>query len=257
MARTAASGDPRLARVRVVLVETSHPGNVGACARAMKSMGLARLDLVRPKRFPSADATARAAGADDLLVRAAVWDSLAEAVAGCGWVVGTSARDRRHIDWPSMDARACAEEAVARLGASEVALVFGRENSGLSNAELDLCHALVSVPAVDAFRSLNLAAAVQVLAYELRREVESAPAGAPAPPGTRDDPPATAAELEGLFEHLERTLIAIEYLDPHAPKLLMRRLRRLFVRAQPLRSEVNILRGVLTAAGRKRGPRRG
>ena len=257
--------------MRIVLVETSHPGNIGACARAMKSMGLHRLYLVRPKRFPSADATARAAGADDLLQAATVCDTLTAAIHDCGFVVATSAR-QRHISWPVMDARECAAGALEQARDTEVALVFGRENAGLTNDELDQCHAMVTIPADPDFQSLNLAAAVQVLAYELHYQALAGVAPRPEEAGQeiaggqdsgddacsaraedpRVDRPASGAELDGLYRHMEQTLIDIEYLDPGAPKLLMRRLRRLFNRAQMLRSELNIVRGVLSAIERVR-----
>ena len=263
MNTTANPGSPRcdsLARVLVVLVETSHPGNIGAVARAMKTMGLSRLALVKPHQFPSAQATARAAGADDLLANARVCDSLAEAVADCAWVVGTSVRSR-HIAWSSLGPEEVAAKAMAP-GSGSLAIVFGRENSGLTNDELDHCNQLLTIPTDSGFRSLNIAAAVQIVAYELRRAVLSCggqsqnavtavrAADIPNPRDDADsdrDPPSSSAELEGLFEHLERALIHAGYLDPNAPKLLMRRLRRLFGRSALLRSEVNILRGVLAA----------
>ena len=246
----AGAGDLRRAfvSIRVVLVEPSHPGNVGAVARAMKAMGLVRLCLVRPRAFPSAEATARAAGADDLLMAAVVCEDLDEAIGDCAWVAATSAR-ARHLSWPELDPADCARKALSHAPA-EVALVFGRERSGLTNPELDRCHAAVRIPSDPAFPSLNLGCAVQVLAYELRRAALAEAAGrtgpAPLPAGERD-PPARAAELGRLYEHLERALVEVGYLDPEAPRLLMRRLRRLFNRAGMLRSELNILRGVLSA----------
>ncbi len=235
-------------KLRVVLVETSHPGNIGAVARAMKTMCLGRLYLVRPKRFPCAEATARAAGADDVLYRATVCESLSDALEGCGWVIGTSAR-ARHIAWPSVAPRDSALKAVVQARSTDVALLFGRENSGLKNSELDHCHALVRIPTNPAFSSLNIAAAVQILGYELqlaslepsgswRGEIES-------------HVPVSSEDMEGLYEHLMQALIDIGYLDVAAPKLLMRRLRRLFNRAVPDRTELNILRGILTAAQRR------
>ena len=241
-----------LAGVRVVLVEPSHPGNIGAVARAMKTMGLGRLHLVRPLRFPSAEATARAAGADDLLVSAPICEDLAQALGDCAWAAATTARIR-HLPWPELDPAGCAREALARAPA-EVALVFGREATGLTNPEIDLCQATVRIPTEDGFPSLNLGGAVQVLAWELRRAAlaRDTEAGARAlPPRVHErDPPAQGAELGGFYEHLEHTLVDIGYLDPAAPRLLMRRLRRLFNRAGMLRSELNILRGVLRAAQR-------
>jgi len=234
-----------LERIRVVLVESTHPGNVGGVARAMKTMGLKRLVLVNPSRYPSAEATARAAGADDVLYDAAMVDTLDEALAGCDWAVATSARPRS-LGWPELDPRTCAEAVLGRAAVGEVALVFGRENSGLSNRELDRCQALVRIPTDPAFRSLNLAAAVQLLAWEIRVAAGAAGAGEP----SEADRPATVEELEGLYAHLERALVTIGYLDPDKPKKLMRRLRRLYARARLERAELDILRGILRAAER-------
>ena len=237
--------DGPLQRVRIVLVEPTHPGNIGAAARAMKAMGLDRLCLVAPRTFPSAAATARAAGADDVLHRALVVESVDDALAGCGLVLGTTARVRR-IEWPVIDAREGARRAVAQSARAPVAVVFGRERSGLTNAETDRCHALIRIPAAERFSSLNVAAAVQIVAYEMR--VAAFGEGVPKAPSRGRA--ATADELEGFYRHLEATLVEIGYLDPAAPKLLMRRLRRLFSRVEPDRAEVNILRGILTAAAR-------
>lgn len=234
-------------RIRIVLVEPSHPGNIGAVARGMKTMGLRRLWLVRPRRFPSADATARAAGADDVLYGAVICDGLDEALAGCGWVLATTAR-ARHIGWPLYHPREAAAGAVAQARHGDVALVFGREHSGLTNAELDRCQAVVHIPTNPAFRSLNIAAAVQVLAYELYLAV--AQQATQAASVQHAEPPATAEQMEGFYRHLEDTLIAVGYLDPAKPKHLMRRLRRLFSRARPDRTELDILRGILSAAER-------
>jgi TrmH family RNA methyltransferase len=231
--------------IRVVLVETSHPGNIGAAARAMRAMGLEQLVLVNPARYPHADASARAAGADGLLTRARVVPDLASAVADCAWVVATSARPR-HLRWPEVDPRGFAREALARAQRAPVAVVFGRESSGLSNGELDRCHALLRLPAVAAFSSLNLAAAVQVVAYEIRLAcLVGRREAAGAAPGT-DGEQVTQAEMESFYAHLERVLVTIGYLDPDKPRLLSRRLRRMFNRMQPDRAELNILRGILS-----------
>ena len=235
-----------LHRVRIVLVEPTHPGNIGATARAMKAMGLGGLCLVAPERFPSAEATARAAGADDVLHQARVVDSMEAAVADCGLVLGTTARVRR-IEWPVIGAREGARRAVRQSAQSPVAVVFGRERSGLTNAEIDRCHALIRIPTQARFSSLNVAAAVQIVAYEMRVAMHGEGVEK-ASPKARD---ATADEIEGFYRHLESTLVEIGYLDPAAPKLLMRRLRRLFSRAEPDRAEINILRGILTAATRR------
>jgi len=239
----------RLDRLRVVLVDTSHPGNIGAVARAMWAMELRDLTLVRPKRFPSADATARAAGADALLYHATLCDTLEEAVADCTWVVGTTVR-ARHLSLPGLTPREFAGRAMEEAGQGPVALVFGRERAGLSNDELDLCQAVACIGTNPAFSSLNVAAAVQVFAYELRV------AGSGAPPfdgGDASDQATTAAEMEGFYGHLEQTLTDIGYHDPRSPKLLMRRLRLLYGRAQPDRAELNILRGILAATRRAAG----
>ena len=246
----------KLEGVRVVLVDTSHPGNIGAVARAMWAMGLARLSLVRPKHFPSADATARAAGADALLYHAQVCDSLEQALADCAWVVGTSVRSRR-LELPRLTPRGFAARAVEEARHGEVALVFGREQAGLSNQELDQCQAVASVATNPDFNSLNLAAAVQVFTYELRLAFCDGTRGSAAGSSDNGAGVTTAAELEGLYTHLEQALTDIGYYDPQAPKLLMRRLRHLYNRARPDRAELNILRGILAASQRAAGKSRG
>lgn len=244
-----------LSRVRIVLVETSHPGNIGAVARAMMTMRLEQLYLVRPLKFPHAEAVARASGATGILDRARVCDSLDEALRGCTLVAGASAR-RRTVPWPELTPRECApgmREAATGSGEADVALVFGREKTGLSNEELDRCRYLVRIPCNPRFASLNLGSAVQVLCYELLLA-----AGIPdIPPQDPEEIAATAEELERMFEHLEQTLVALRFLDPENPRLLMRRLRRLYHRAGLTQSEVSILRGILTASGFGRGAAQG
>jgi len=243
-----------LKNIRIVLIETSHPGNIGSVARAMKNMRLEQLYLVRPKRYPHAEATARASGADDLLARARVCDELDEALKGCRLVVGASAR-LRAVEWPQFDPRACARKVLAEAAEGEVALIFGRESSGLRNSELDRCQYLVHIPANPEYSSLNLSQAVQVLSYELN--IGALAAEADPPPGeTRAVAPAEA--MEGFFDHLEQALIDIGFSDPRQSEKLRRRLRRLFFRARPDLEELNILRGILSAAqGRKSMRRRG
>ncbi len=234
-----------MSAIRIVLVETSHPGNIGAVARAMKNMQLDELVLVAPRSFPHAEATARASGADDILARARVVETLDEALDGCELAIGASAR-LRTIAWPQVEPRECAALAHSAGEGAQVALVFGREDSGLSNEELERCNYLVHIPTNPDYSSLNIAMAVQVLAYELflvRRE-----GGAPPPPEDEYEPAATADELEGLFAHFEKALVAIDFLDPDNPRQLLRRLRRLFLRARISKVEYNILRGILTAA---------
>lgn len=226
--------------VRFVLVETSHPGNIGAAARAMRVMGFGELVLVRPRSFPHAEATAMASTADDVLERARVCDGLDDALAGARLVLATSAR-RRSLGWPEYDARAAA--ALAAGHDEPVALVFGRERSGLRNDELDRCHYLVHIPTATDYGSINLAQAVQVVAYELRMAALQGR-------GARgsDEPAAAHEDLQRFYEHLETALTDIGFLDPAKPRLLMRRLRRLFGRAEPSAPEVGMLRGILRAA---------
>lgn len=234
--------------VRIVLVNTSHPGNVGGVARAMKNMGLSDLRLVTPQDYPSAEATARASGADDLLAQAQVLDDLDEALAGSRLVLGTSARQRT-LRWPELDPRQAAARLLDAARTGPVAVLFGRERTGLTNEELDRCQALIHIPSNPEYSSLNLAAAVQVLSYELRMAaLEHAPAAVPAPTG--GELPASHEELERLYAHLEETLLLLEFLDPDNPRHLMRRLRRLFAKADPTINEVNILRGILTQAAK-------
>lgn len=230
--------------IRIVMVETSHPGNIGAAARAMKNMCLERLYLVRPRRFPDEEATVRASRADDILENAVVCDTVQQALEGCSMVFGASARSLRALPWPQLDARSTAELVAQQASDTEVALVFGREHSGLTNEELALCNYLLHIPTNEAFSSLNVAAAIQVVSYELmmtrRGEWQ-------APYSNKEDEVASAEEVEGLIEHLERTMIAVGFLDPANPRQLMRRMRRLFNRARVEKTEVNILRGVLSA----------
>lgn len=240
-----------LNRIRVVLVNTSHPGNIGAVARAMKNMGLNRLTLVAPELFPHHDATSRASGADDILANAEVVTSLDEAIAECQFVVGASARSRT-ISWPTYDPREAAEVMMETANDAEVAIVMGRENSGLSNAELEKCNYLVHIPANPEYSSLNIAAATQVLVYELRMaalasSIEKRKAEAVSD-WSSDKPFATTEEMEGLFNHYQEALTQLDFLDPGNPRQLMRRLRRLYGRTRLDRVEVNILRGILTSA---------
>jgi tRNA (cytidine32/uridine32-2'-O)-methyltransferase len=236
--------------VRIVLVETSHPGNIGAAARAMKTMGLVDLALVRPKHFPSEEATARASGADDLLQRARVFESLPEAIADCRYVVGASAR-LRAMRWPVDDPRAMAQNVWRQLAEGAVAIALGPEQSGLTNEDMLRCHALVHIPTAPDYGSLNLAMAVQVLCYELRMAPEE---NRISEPESRDAQPATAAELEGFHAHLEQVLWDARFLHPDHPKQLRLKLRRLFTRAALDRNEINILRGALAALSTPRRP---
>ncbi|MFT4178593.1 MAG: RNA methyltransferase [Thermomonas sp.] len=237
--------------LRIVLVGTQHPGNIGAAARAMKTMGLSKLVLVAPEKAPDRDTRAMAAGADDLVEAAPVFSTLAEAVADCRWVLGATARNRR-IQLEPLHPREAARRAVAAAASGPVALVFGRERTGLTNEELQLCHAAVHIPSDPAFSSLNLAAAVQVLSYELRcallgdADMPLAEARTP-PPG---EGAASHAELEGLFGQLADTLDQIDFHKGRAPDSAMRKLRRLYLRANLDSADVRLLRGVLADAQR-------
>jgi tRNA/rRNA methyltransferase len=230
-----------LDHVRIVLCTTTHPGNIGAAARAMKTMGVGRLMLVNPQRFPDDQATALASGADDILASARVCATLSEALEGTVLAVGMTAR-RRDLSHAMKPVREAALQVAEEARHGDVALVFGTEMSGLSNAELDACHLLASIPAEPSFSSLNLAASVQVAAYELRQAFL-----ADRGPATKDYPPASHEEMEGFYQHLERVLRASGFLDPDNPGRLMIRLRRLFGRSRVEHEEVNILRGILKA----------
>lgn len=232
--------------IRVVLVGTTHPGNIGGVARAMKNMCLSDLVLVSPEaEFPSGKARARASSALDILEQTKVVDNLDEAIADCQLVAGASAR-LRAIPWPLVDARDCAKQAVDQSAQGKVALVFGREHSGLTNEELERCNLLVHIPANPDYSSLNIAAAVQVLSYEIhmaKRDQDNETLHV-----SNDYPMSTAEEMEGLYQHFEQALETIGFFDPDNPRQLMRRLRRLFNRAQLDKMEMNILRGILAAA---------
>ena len=235
--------------IRIVLVGTTHPGNIGAAARAMKNMGQSDLVLVNPRHFPHEEAAARASGASDILDNATVVSTLAEALTDCVYVAGASARSRT-INWPSMGPRDCAERMISEHEHGTVAAVFGPEKSGLNNDDLDLCHTLLTIPTDPGFSSLNLAMAVQVLTYELR----VASILDEGPVFETEAPPASTDEMEHFYAHLESVLNDIGFLDPDNPRHLMRRLRRLFIRTRPDKNEVNILRGILTAVDRKGRP---
>ena len=239
-----------LSNIRIVLIATSHPGNIGATARAMKNMSLSRLCLINPKQYPSDEAVVRASGADDLLAKAECYESLDDALKGCRLVIGTSAR-LRTVKWPLLNPRDCARQLVSEAAAGDVALLFGRERSGLTNEELDRCHYLVNIPTNQEYSSLNLAAAVQVLAYEIFQTQQQALQME----GDLLDV-ATAEMMEGFHDHLEQALSDIGFSDPRQSDKLLRRLRRLFNRARPNQDEINILRGILSAAQGRKSMRR-
>ncbi|MBT4492155.1 MAG: tRNA (cytosine(32)/uridine(32)-2'-O)-methyltransferase TrmJ [Gammaproteobacteria bacterium] len=232
--------------VKVILIETSHPGNIGAAARAMKNMGLTELVLVNPHDYPNQKSIFRAVSAGDVVRDAQVVGSVDEAIADCQLVIGTSARDRR-VPWPMLSPRECGVRVAAAAEASQkVGLMFGRESRGLKNEELQKCHYHVNIPTGEAYSSLNLAMAVQVITYEILQGKQ----GNPEVQVEWDRPFADAAAMEHFFVHLEETLIQVDFHDEDNPRRLMTRLRRLFNRIQPDQMEVQILRGILNAINR-------
>ena len=240
-----------LDQVRIVLVETTHSGNIGSAARAMKTMGLKHLYLVAPKAPIHAKSVALAAGACDVLDSVIECDTLQEAIADCGLVVGTSARSRT-FSWPMLDPRECGEKITAEAHQYPVALVFGREAHGLSNEELQLCHFHVCIPANPDYSSLNLAAAVQTLSYEVRMAWLSQQEREP----EQTEYPLSEL-LEQFYVHLEKTLRATGFIIPQHPGVVMTKLRRLFNRARPEMAELNILRGILSSIDRPKAENKG
>ena len=232
-----------LANIRIILINTFHPGNIGSAARAMKTMGLSDLWLVSPQNFPAADASSMAAGALDLLQTARVVDTLDEAIADCSMVVGTSARNRTHsYSRPMLEAGQCATKMFDLAQQNPVALIFGQETMGLTNAELEKCHFHTCIDANPDYPVLNVASAIQILCYELRKaqqtcEQRSGKEELPEYPLNR--------ELELFYTHLEETLTDINFIVRQHPGLAMTRLRRLFNRARPEAKELNMLRGIL------------
>ena len=241
-----------LNKLRIVMVNTTHPGNIGAAARAMKNMGLSRLYLVDPIAKIDDEAMQRSSRAEDILNNVVICDTLEEALADCGLVVGTSARSRA-IPWPLMNPRQCGDRVAQAVSAdNEVAIVFGRESRGLTNEELHLCHAHVHIPTEESFSSLNVAQAIQVMAYEMRLAVHENVGQEDKESQERwgvdwDYPLATHEQLNGMLQHMEQTMVEIGFLNPDTPKQLMSRLRRLYQRAAPDQVEINIMRGMMTA----------
>lgn len=238
-----------LQNIRIVLVETSHTGNMGSVARATKTMGLTNLWLVNPLVKPDSQAIALAAGASDVIGNAQIVDTLDEALAGCSLVVGTSARSRT-LPWPMLDPRECGLKSVAEGQHAPVALVFGRERVGLTNEELQKCHYHVAIAANPEYSSLNLAMAVQVIAYEVRMAwlatQENAPVAEP-----EEAPYPLVDDLERFYGHLEKTLLGTGFIRADHPGQVMNKLRRLFTRARPESQELNILRGILASIEQK------
>ncbi|HHO59822.1 MAG TPA: RNA methyltransferase [Thiotrichales bacterium] len=238
----------RLKNIRIVLVHTSHPGNIGAAARAMKNMGLSQLCLVSPALYPSYEAYSRAAGADDILNAAVVVESLQQAIGDCVWVAGASARSRT-IEWPVQTPAECALTGLDKTAEGDIAIVFGRERSGLTNEELAQCNALVHIPTNADYSSLNVAAAVQILCYECRLAVlnEAPSAETPRSKKHRDDVAASAGQLDGLYTHLYEALTSVSFFGTRESDVVMRRLKAVFNRAALTQREVAIFRGICSA----------
>ena len=241
-----------LQNIRIVLVETSHTGNMGSVARAMKTMGLTNLYLVNPLVKPDSQAISLAAGASDVIGDAKIVDSLDEAIAGCSLVVGTSARSRS-LPWPMLDARECGVKSVEESQQAPVALVFGRERVGLTNDELQKCHYHVAIQANPEYSSLNLAMAVQIIAYEVRMAWLQAQEQASPPPQYEESPYPLVDDLERFYQHMEKMMIGSGFLREASPGQVMSKMRRLFTRARPERDELNILRGMLASLEKPRG----
>jgi len=235
-----------LKNIRIVLVNTSHPGNIGAAARAMKNMGLSRLTLVKPKDYPSLEAISRSVGAVDLLDNAIVVDDLKQAVSDCVWVAGTSAR-LRTIEWPILEPRECVQKSLEVIEKGDIAIVFGRENSGLTNDELERCNALLHIPTNPDFSSLNIAAAVQVVCYEYRLALTQDKITKHKGNKTRYDALANVDQLDGMYGHLHDALDYLGFFGTNNPDIVMRRLKGLFNRAGTTQRELSIVRGICSA----------
>ncbi len=236
--------------IRIVMINTSHPGNIGAAARVMKNMGLTRLYLVQPKHFPNAEATAMASGADDLLSRAVVCDSLPQALEGCHLVLGTTARERK-IQHEFIDAREAGLLSVSESKKQEVALVFGRERIGLTNDELGLCHKLINIATNPDYSSLNVASAIQIVTYEVMMSLaalnNAEHYGAEVDSGMKSEVEyASSDNMERFYQHLEQTLVDIDFLRIKQSPQLMSKLRHIYNRIRLEQEELNILRGILT-----------
>jgi len=243
-----------LNNIRIVLVNTSHPGNIGAAARAMKNMGLSRLILVEPEDYPSLEAISRSVGAVDLLDSADVVKDLKQAISGCVWVAGTSAR-LRTIEWPILDPRECVQQSLDNIEQGDIAIVFGRENSGLTNEEIEMCNALLHIPTNPDFSSLNLAAAVQVVCYEYRLALLGNKIKKHKGNKHRYDALANSTQLDGMYAHLHDALSYLGFFGTNNPDIVMRRLKGLFNRAGTTQRELSIVRGICSAIQDKKRPR--
>lgn len=236
-----------LKNIRIVMIQTSHPGNIGSAARAMKVMGLSDLCLVKPKSLPNEQAIAMSSNADDILQTATVVDSLQEAISDCHLVIGSSARYERTLPWEIIDCRECGDKTAQYAVNGKVAILFGRESSGLTNEELALCQILVHIPTNPKYSSLNVASAVQLLAYECRMACSQINSEQQKTNSSTKEKLVTAEDLEGYFQHLQTVMESTGFLDPENPRYLMPRLRRLYARSGLTNSELKLLRGFLSS----------
>jgi len=264
----------QLSNIRIVMVNTSHPGNIGAAARAMKNMGLDKLYLVEPKDFPSLEAISRSVGAVGILDKAVVVKDLNAAVSDCVWVAGTSAR-LRTIEWPIFEPRECVQKGLDNLAQGEIAIVFGNETNGLTNEQLERCNVLLHIPTNPDFSSLNIAAAVQIICYEFRMGLTQAPTLEPAQIPEKKVPVkktsakqaavrsskhrfdilANATQLEGMYGHIRESLGQLNFFGTKNPDVMMRRIKGLFNRAETTQREVSIIRGICSAIQGKKNSR--
>ncbi|MCK4674307.1 MAG: RNA methyltransferase [Gammaproteobacteria bacterium] len=235
-----------LKNIRIVLVNTSHPGNIGAAARAMKNMGLSRLTLVDPKEYPSLEAISRSVGAVDILDNAVVVKDLNQALQDCVWVAGTSAR-LRTIEWPILEPRECVQKSLEIIEQGDIAIVFGRENSGLTNDEMAKCNVLLHIPTDPDYSSLNLAAAVQVVCYEYRLALMNNKISKKKGNKNRYDVLAHSNQMDGMYDHLHEALYSLGFFGEKNPDVVMRRLKGLFNRANVTQRELSIVRGICSA----------
>jgi len=253
---TQQTNPPLLKNIRIVMVNTSHPGNIGAAARAMKNMGLEKLYLVEPKDYPSLEAISRSVGAVDVLDNAVVVKNLDEAISDCVWVAGTSARFRT-VEWPILEPRECVQKALEYINEGEIAVVFGNETNGLTNEQMERCNMLLHIPTNPDFSSLNIAAAVQVVCYEFRQALvqEKAKIKPPKRGKHRYDIIANATQLDGMYGHIREALDELSFFGTKNPDVMMRRLKGLFSRAETTQREVSIIRGICAAIQGKKRPR--
>lgn len=242
--------------IRLILVNPSHPGNIGAVARAMKTMGLQQLTLVNPKSFPHVNATAMAAGADDILAQASITTTLADALLDAKIVFGTSAR-LRALQLPTFDPKTAAALIAKESQKNNIAILFGRENNGLTNEELALCNSHLYIPSAPNFSSLNIAAAVQIIAYEIAAAIRATQSATTTTANIADIELATTEEMLAFYQHLHQTMLAIKFLTPNNQSSLMPKLKRLFNRTQLEKNETNMLRGILTAINKTLGNNNG